>query len=363
MSYYGGTVTVQGRNLITSLLAGETIEFTRIVVGSGKMPDGIEPIDMTELVEPVAEATSTIPVVDNGEMRMTVEYRNDMNGGLEKGFWLHEFGIWAKTDNAPECLLYYATLGDSPQPVNAYQDNRIDIRRYPVTIALEVDADVVVSYNPGSFITAEDAEEMLGSIVKNTIKNVGSALNADIVIPASSWEETPEDDEDAYGEYGYRVDIPVENATDEHFPITALSVKSLKAAGKAKMCPTVRTFDGFVRFWAKSVPTEDLDATMQLRSPTPIIPKDGLATDDEVKDTLDDTFGKDPTGSGDSSGGEGEEGGDTGDGEEKPGGDGETGGDDTPGEDGGSSGGQLPDGVEIADDQEIQDALNEVFGS
>ena len=36
MSYYGGTITVKGRDLITSLIAGETIEFTRIVVGSGE---------------------------------------------------------------------------------------------------------------------------------------------------------------------------------------------------------------------------------------------------------------------------------------------------------------------------------------
>ena len=44
MSYYGGTVTVAGRNLITSLMAGKTIEFTRIMVGSGAMPEGVEPI-------------------------------------------------------------------------------------------------------------------------------------------------------------------------------------------------------------------------------------------------------------------------------------------------------------------------------
>ena len=120
--YYGGTVTVDGRNLITSLMAGETIEFTRIVVGSGSMPEGVEPIDMKELVTPVADAVSTIPVVKNGEMFLTVEYRNDLNGGLKEGFWLREFGIFAKTANRPEILLYYATLGDSPQPVNAYKD-------------------------------------------------------------------------------------------------------------------------------------------------------------------------------------------------------------------------------------------------
>lgn len=119
--YYGGTVTVAGRNLITSLIAGETIEFTRIVVGSGKMPDDVEPIDMEDLIQPVAEATSNVPTVENGILSMIIEYRNDMNGGLKEGFWLSEFGIYARTEKTEEVLLYYATLGNSPQPVSAYK--------------------------------------------------------------------------------------------------------------------------------------------------------------------------------------------------------------------------------------------------
>ena len=87
MSYYGGTITVKGRDLITSLIAGETIEFTRIVVGSGEMPEGVEPIDMEDLVNLVAEASSTVPTVENGVLSLVVEYRNDMNGGLKTGFW------------------------------------------------------------------------------------------------------------------------------------------------------------------------------------------------------------------------------------------------------------------------------------
>ena len=143
MSYYGGTVTVAGRNLITSLMAGKTIEFTRIMVGSGAMPEGVEPIDMVALVAPVAEGVSSVPTVENGVLSMVVEYRNDLNGGLQEGFWLREFGVFAKTEDTEEILLYYATLGDSPQPVNAYKDNRIDIRRYPISIALELDADEI----------------------------------------------------------------------------------------------------------------------------------------------------------------------------------------------------------------------------
>lgn len=251
MSYYGGTITVAGRNLITSLMAGETIEFTRIVVGSGAMPEDVEPIDMTELVKPVADGTSTIPTVENGAMYMTVEYRNDLNGGLKEGFWLREFGIYAKTDKTEEILLYYATLGDSPQPVNAYKDDRIDIRRYPVTIALELDADVQVTYNPEAFLTSAGAYELIGAM----INNVFATVTAQITIPADTWVLEESDD------FLYCADIPCDDITEYHYPNVALDKASLEIAQNAGLCPTVQTLSGKIRFWAKSKPSDDITGT------------------------------------------------------------------------------------------------------
>lgn len=269
MSYYGGTITVKGRNLITSLLAGETLEFTRIVVGSGAMPEGVEPIDMEALVTPVAEAVSTIPVVENGEMFLTVEYRNDLNGGLKEGFWLSEFGIFAKTANSDEVLLYYATLGDSPQPVNAYKDNRIDIRRYPVTIALEIDANVQVSYNPGSFITAAEAQELIGGMVSEAMGAVGSAVITSIVIPAEGWTWQEYDDQEALewmDEYRLVLDVACTEAKASHFPSVALDRSALSVAKYAGLCPTIEAKDGILRFWAKNEPEQDMNATVALLS-------------------------------------------------------------------------------------------------
>lgn len=259
MSFYGGTITVEGRNLITSLLAGETIEFTRIWVGSGAMPDGVEPIDMTALVAPVAEAASTIPTVENGVLSMVVEYRNDMNGGLAQGFWLREFGIFAKTTNSEEVLLYYATLGDSPQPVNAYQDNRIDIRRYPVTIALEVEANIQVTYNPGSFLTAGEAQELLGAMFRKAFVPIVS-----ITIPAMGWTVQESDDQSVSGEtedYPLVLDVVCEGANDSLFPHVSLDRSSLDVANVAGLCPTIQALDGILRFWAKKVPSKDMYGT------------------------------------------------------------------------------------------------------
>ena len=274
MSYYGGTVTVKGRDLITRLIAGETITLTRVMVGSGKMPEGVEPIDMEALVNPIAEATTTVPIVENNVLSMIVEYRNDMNGGLKEGFWLNEFGIFAKTDKSDEILLYYATLGDSPQPVNAYQDNRYDIRRYPVTIALLVDADLQLSYTPGAFVTSAEAQALIEAMVREAVAqiagNVGAAIIKEITIPAEgwAWDETGGEEAGGMGMDEYRMyrDVAVAESTEELFANVALHKDALETAKQAGLCPTAQTVTGAVRFWARYEPMQDMAATLALLS-------------------------------------------------------------------------------------------------
>lgn len=261
--YYGGTITVKGRDLITSLMAGETIEFTRIVVGSGRMPKGVEPIDMEDLVEPVAKASSTVPTVENGEMSLVVEYRNDMNGGLAAGFWLREFGIYAKTANSEEILLYYATLGNSPQPVNAYKDNRIDIRRYPVSIALELDATVEVTYNPGAFLLAEDAEKRIASMMSEQMRGFSCVLTLDITIPAQGWESG---EGDAGEPSGPRLDIPNEAIREDMVPMLTILPAWEETAQKCGLRSAARTLDGALRVYAQAAPDAEMRASLMLAS-------------------------------------------------------------------------------------------------
>ncbi|MBS5166311.1 MAG: hypothetical protein KHY77_11220, partial [Butyricicoccus pullicaecorum] len=75
---YGFLIPKVGIELLTTLLAGETLTITRCMVGSGKVPEGVEPSALTDLVQPVAQATSTVPLVTKNQIDMTVEYRNDL---------------------------------------------------------------------------------------------------------------------------------------------------------------------------------------------------------------------------------------------------------------------------------------------
>ena len=159
MNTYGFTITSAGWQLLTKLLKGETLEITRVMVGKGRVPDDVNPATLTDLVAPVASATSTEPAVDGNTVSFVVEYRSDLNGGLEESFWLGEFGIFARDPDVGEILLYYGTLGDYPQPVSAYSNGAVDIRRFPCSIILTDELEAVLAYPALAFMTAEDVEQ------------------------------------------------------------------------------------------------------------------------------------------------------------------------------------------------------------
>jgi hypothetical protein len=155
MPDYGFVITRQGWDVLASLLAGEVLQISKVMVGAGRPPEGTDLAALTDLVEPLALATSTEPEVANSSASFIVEYRNDMNGGLNQGFWLNEFGLWALDKDGAEVMIYYATLGDYPQYIAPYSGGMLDSRRFPVTIALTDDVEITILYPPGAYVTAE----------------------------------------------------------------------------------------------------------------------------------------------------------------------------------------------------------------
>ena len=154
----GFIITNHGRERFAKLLAGEPLVITRVMVGSGKVENAQEAADLTDLVTPVARGTSTIPSVNGSVVSMIVEYRSDLDGGLDHGFWLNEFGIFA-ADGDDEVLIYYGTLGDYPAYVSASRNGTVDVRRFPVSVVVVDGVDVQLDYPAGAFMTAEDVRQ------------------------------------------------------------------------------------------------------------------------------------------------------------------------------------------------------------
>lgn len=186
MSYYGFVVTDNGRKLIAKLVSGKQLVLSRVMVGSGLCPDEIDPRILTDLIEPVAAATTTIPVYDGASVKMTVEYRSDLNGGLEFGFWLREFGIFAFDPDIGEVLIYYGCLGDYPQWVSAMSSNGVDVRRFPVCIVIGDDSGVRVDYNCEAWQTAEDVAQYCSiTLLPQLIDKARELINEHNVLPSA----------------------------------------------------------------------------------------------------------------------------------------------------------------------------------
>jgi len=156
---YGFVIPKLGWNLLTKLLAGQQLRLTRIMFGSGRLAEEDDPSRLTDLVQPMAAGTSTTPQYNGRICSFVAEYRSDLNGGLDEGFWINEFGVYAwDPDIGEEILLYYGALGDYPQYIAPYAGGAIDIRRFPVSIVLTDGVSVQIEYPPIALMTAEDVE-------------------------------------------------------------------------------------------------------------------------------------------------------------------------------------------------------------
>lgn len=174
---YGYTVTAAGRTLLLQLQAGNSMTISRIAVGDGEVPDGINPATLTSLVNEVArsQATCTVPVVEADTMSFEVEYRNKWDAGtfgddytdptgLTESFWLKEYAVFALDANGIEVMLYYANLGDFPEPVAKWNGRNLVSKRYPVSISIvDDDTDVQLAFPARAFVTADYLEERLSS--------------------------------------------------------------------------------------------------------------------------------------------------------------------------------------------------------
>ena len=196
---YGFVITTAGEAMLARAAAGETLVLDGASVGKGVAQSAADAKALTALIDPVAEATTSSPAVAGQQISITVEYRNDMNGGLETGFALSEFGITAHVGDDPSGLLYYGSLGDAPQTVKPIGQG-LDAHRFPVAIAVTGEVSVTLDYPAGGFVTWDElgdldydpagsaaaVKEELENDLKTKMQHFGNITGYDTVLAAAS---------------------------------------------------------------------------------------------------------------------------------------------------------------------------------
>ena len=145
--FYGFVITEAGNALLASMVAGQTLTITGVTMDKGTAESAEAARQLTAPIDPGPDGTSTVPTVDGNAVNMIVEYRSDLNGGLQEGFWIGGFSIFGKVGDGEETMIGYGSLGDAKQYVSAYVSGTApDVRRYPISITVTTGIQVDVNY-------------------------------------------------------------------------------------------------------------------------------------------------------------------------------------------------------------------------
>lgn len=262
-------VTAAGRNLFAKLAATQQpIEISEIMFGTGKVPEGTtteELMDRTGLVAPLAPGTSTTPVYNGNILSMVLQFRSDLNGGLQQTTWLYEFGVFLVDPDGGEVMALYGTLGDYPDSVLAYEEGKaITVRDYPIAVIIGAASEVVLDYSASAFITSEEAEELIEAAVSALGGGGVGLTTVSISIPTEAWVK----DEGATGRFVYYADVENEAVSTSHLPDVILDNNSLDIASYCGMSPTVQVAEeGKLRFMAQEIPSGPITGTCRLWNP------------------------------------------------------------------------------------------------
>lgn len=154
----GTVVTRKGLQLIIKLVASETaLTFTRVAIGTGKVPGGYDPGSMTGLNEYKMDGSIASHSASGDEASVVMQISSI---GVETGFTITEAGLFATDPDEGEIL--YAYLDMSADPQYMYPANNAISKFIEMTLVVKIGEvqSVTAVINPGSLVTKEKFSEL-----------------------------------------------------------------------------------------------------------------------------------------------------------------------------------------------------------
>lgn len=149
----GTVITKKGLQLIAKLVAsGTALTFTRVSVGTGSVPAGYDPGNMTDLnnYKMDGSISSCSFLGDEASIIMQIS-----SLGVETGFTITETGLFATDPDEGEILYSYLDLSKDPQYV--YEENSAISKFVEMTLVVKVGTveRVTAQLNPHSLLTRD----------------------------------------------------------------------------------------------------------------------------------------------------------------------------------------------------------------
>ena len=142
------TLTIAGMNILAKTQQGKELHFTRVMMGDGKVPEGMNIKDMTEMVNPILRLpVENIRLDGTGTSVMECALKNVE---LEQGFFARELGIFAEDPDTKEEVLYaIRNTGNYSEYIPAANSNEVINFIYSIITVVGQTENVTVKIEEG----------------------------------------------------------------------------------------------------------------------------------------------------------------------------------------------------------------------
>lgn len=157
----GTVLTNKGLALITKLVAAQaTLSFTRVAVGTGSVPSGVDPQSMIGLNAYKMDATIKAYGVNPDQADVAYIIAQISSVGVSAGFAITEAGIFAQDPDQGEILYAYLDLTDDPQYIYAETDAISKFAEITFNVLVGSVSSVTAIINPSALATKKDLESI-----------------------------------------------------------------------------------------------------------------------------------------------------------------------------------------------------------
>ena len=182
----GTVLTNNGLALITKLVAAKaTLEFSRVAVGTGKVPQDVDPQAMISLNAYKMDAQISSYGVSPDQEDVAYIVTQVSSIGVSAGFAVTEGGVFANDPDKGEILFAYLDLTEDPQYVYAETDSISKFVEITFNVLIGSVEKVTAYVTPGALVKKVEFEE-LEKRVAETENPTFEDYTGDISVPTAS---------------------------------------------------------------------------------------------------------------------------------------------------------------------------------
>ena len=174
-------LTNNGRNLIEKAHEGKELKFSKFVIGSGTLPDGMEIAEMDGLIAPRLNM-EIARIYNPGRTGTAVISGIANNKNLHEAFSMREIGLFAfDPDTGGELLYAYMYAGNTSDYMPAYEGIDPLYFRFDVHVVIEQAQNVTAIFaeNPlaVTFADLDNANDIILKLMQERMDDLQEQIN------------------------------------------------------------------------------------------------------------------------------------------------------------------------------------------